>query len=380
MPESYDEVIIRERPRGLNALLLSVFVVLLVCVGLYYYLYQPRLGFFGDTTPEETATTPTAEDLLLQNQLYQSAGRSLASGDVKTARGQYSSLLREVSDPGQQGLVQYRIALTYVIEDPQEAIRLFKEVAANEAVPTVERAYAVQRLALMLSRTSDPTVVPAIFSTEPYAAWYDPNDVDLSLRRVFEYALTFYPLAVSEVRVANWLANEILEAKDTPEFAALVEKNTPIINGHLERADADIARTRTITGAKDFIPEALYMKALILARLKVAGLPYEYEPAMKEALNAGLAQGLGFDGSARFAYAGMLFRHEEGREAEALRLLEPMIADIDDYASFKRFFTNERNNVLNQKQDLVDMALAWPSFKSLLLSLGWQESDFVPAQ
>lgn len=347
----------------------ALVVLLLLLVG--YALY--RVGTPRDSGQEQRSPIAALE----ADSTYLEAARLQQVSDFDGARARYLEVLERASGPEQEGQVQYRIALAETFTDPASAVARLKGITASEAYSDLLRAYAAQWLGLMLYRTSDSSVLPLIFTGDPYAAFYRDRDTQLALRRLFEYASSFYPLAVAELEQAAWYAQELKDA-DVAERAALADQYLSIIEQKLESGQADIDRTLSINEYKMFVTEALYLKAVVLARLSAAGFDYEYEPAMQEALNYTLLNWTpGDDSAIRYAYAMNLFFAETGREEDARELLRPVVEDIDAYPGFKRMLEKEKNNVLGRKEWLVALSNSYPEFRSLLVSLGWPETAFA---
>lgn len=343
-------------------IVVSIFVIVL---GLGVYLVVTSSN---KPAPSPAADTTTSEEY---SRNFEQAEKLLNSGNVEQAKVLYLESLKSATTPVEVSQAQYKISLTETQTDPKSAISRLKQIIADENNTDLDRAYAAQRLGLLYYRNSDPALIPVIFSGEPYAAFYTNNDLPLALRRLFEFSSSFYPVALSELRAAIWYAQEItLDAQKAEEYL-------PIIESKLKNADLDIERTRYISGPDSLVTEALSLKARVYAALHRAGYEYDYETAMQEAMTYALASGVkGADGQARYAYVINLFLYEEDREVDILNLLQPMIDNIDEYPTFKRMFERERNNVLNQKKDLVALGNALPQFKNLLLSLNWTEADF----
>ncbi len=364
---------------------LSTFLVLLIAI-IGFFLYTSNI-----TTPttnnnqENTFIEEGSLSTLSQNESYiqaedflRNAVGSSREENLRNAEILYKEALQLAENPDQEGQILYKISLTQTYSSPEEAVSILKDIAANDSYSNTQRAYAVQRIGLLFDRNLDTELLSVIFSGSPYESFYSEGDTVLSFRRLYEYASSFYPLAISELHSAKWYANELKRAhiNNSPNFENLKNEYVPLINQKLDNAESDIRRTRGSEGASDLIPEALYLKAITFARLSAASLDYDYESAMRDAINAALIANNNSDMRVRYAYALNLFLYEEGRLNEVRNLLEPFWLDIDTYPGFKRLFIAEKNNTYNQKGELVDVARSIPEFKEMLLSLGWSESDF----
>lgn len=328
--------------------------------------------------PEESPVSPYAQ--LEADATYASAETLLRAGEYDAARTLYLEALKNVRGPEQEAQILYKIALTETQSDPRSATVRLKSIVVDAGYPDIQRAYAAQRLGLMFYSVDDKDyLVSQIFADEPYATFYQEGDTLLALRRLFDYASTFYPLAHAELQSAAWYANEIKYADDTNR-AELAEQYLPIIEQKLANADRDIERMLPLSNPRTLIPGAMYWKAAVTARLDIAGLAFDGERAFREALDYILLEGTPEEEAyARYGYAVYLFTDsdKEGSEEEARAIFQPVIENIDDYPAIKRLLADERGDVLEQKDMLVNIAQSWEEFKNILILLGWSEDDFL---
>ena len=349
-------------------------VLLLVLVSISGYTFY-RIG----VAPSQTSTEEMSPYAQLEMDVtYARAEELLQEGDLDAARTLYLEVLKNVEGPEQEGQILYKIALTETRTDSESAVARLKSIATSDTYSNILRAYAVQRLGLMFYYVDDrDRVVPLIFESEPYASFYQEEDILLSLRRVFDYASTFYPLAIAELRSAAWYANEIRYV-DVAERAVLVEQYLPIIEEKLTNADRDVERTINLNNPRTLIPEALYLKAVVIARLDIAGLAFDGEQAFRETLEYVSVDGTPEDEAfTRYGYATYLLASTPTPEDEVKDLLQSVIENPDAYPALMRMLVNERGDALGQKKGLVQVANFWEEFKILLISLGWSEDEFI---
>lgn len=352
-------------------LIASFLLALIACV--FYWGF----GYFsqGDRTPSNLHVVSVTDEE------WAYAKNALVQGDVRLARERYQKLLEKSGAPGEKARSLYNLAVIDTQDNPGLAIENLSKIAFDTEQTLLQRAYAVQRMGLTYYRVGDSTLLPIIFADKELSSFYDATDPSLSLRRLFEYAMSLHPLAISSMRASMWYTEELRRlyaANHMVAFEAAKSHYLPIINSYFLYADEDIVRSGEFADARSLIPEALYLKALNLARLASIGLEYEYEEVMRQALEIAVEQGdLNTEGSIRYTYALNLLLHERKREEEALALIEPLIKDIDKYQSMKRMFIRERTDNLGQKTHLVALATKFPAFKDLLSTLGWSDGDFV---
>jgi hypothetical protein len=355
---------------------ISIIAFLLLCGVIYFFFLPYYTPSTSETAVPETALNPNyaeAEKIYLQG--------TLTEAKALEAKALYESALGNVASVEEEAAIKYRIAILETTDNPTRSIGLYKEIIADESISTLRRAYSAQRLAMLFSTNSSSSLSLVLFSGDPYSSFISGADTTLALRRLDEYAISIYPLALSSLRSALWYVNTLIDLKRaglTEELEAKKSEYLPLIEERLTNAEQDIERTRLDSkDAATLIPDALHYKALIYARLSALGYDYDYDEAMKFALGASLATNNTINtASVKFGYGAHLLIYETGREQEAFALMEEVVNNLNAYPSFKRSWTAEKNNVLGRKNYYIDIAERWPKYKETLLSLGWTEEDF----
>ncbi len=102
------------------------------------------------------------------------------------------------------------------------------------------------------------------------------------------------------------------------------------------------------------------------------------ETACQDAVNIYASTGQSqFDGYARYYYGVLLSELGASRASDLQKDLAPFYTTTQyQNSAAVSFFQSEKNNYLGQKQRLVAMAQLDPKFKTFLISLGWNGSDF----
>jgi hypothetical protein len=230
---------------------------------------------------------------------------------------------------------------------------------------------------------------------------------------LFEYATSIYPLAISELRVADWYSSQIVAvtrsatkkvgyqpfefgagdagvqlsaeaAARGEDFTASLEKlenARAIVVQRLENADIDIQRIEKFPNEQVQLPSIMQRKAIIVGRMQQVGDNSfgDAEDLFKQALALFAASSVPqSDGYARYYYAQFLNDAYGGlRRADINTLLSPLYtSDIYAGEPVEYFLKNEKENRLNVKAGLTELATMDQGFKSYLISLGWKESDF----
>lgn len=366
--------------------LLSVF--LLIEAGAYIVLHRvvtigDVASLFASQPSRRTYNTKNTPYNVLtrQNEAFVQAEAAYAAGNYSKARELYKQALSTASDSVQAGQIEYKMA---ILEEQAgtavDAVLAYKDIVANQEYASypILKAYALQSLIEMYYSDPNPAITKRIFTDAPYSAMYIEGDMDASYKNLAQYAVSFYPLGLPELRIASWYVKEYSRDKNSTTTEALVA----LTDKAIFYADADVERTKADTNAAVLIPSILSRKAALLMNLQAIGLVSvdKAEIAARAALDMFKAIGRPQDdGYSRYYYAVLLSRLGEVRREDVRRTLSPFYNTPDLYReqSVMDFFASERTNRLGQKQRIARLAVIDSNFKILLISKGWNEKDFT---
>ncbi len=346
------------------------------------YWWQSVSGFWGGGVPVKEAgqlyqeASDAYKELWTVSPAFAQAARLQNVKEYAQAAQKYREALASVQDPAQEGVVKFWLASSLEVGGGYaEAVAVLKSVVADEEkFSAMTRAYAVQRLAHMYHRYNDPLITKEIFKDEPYKSLFVQGRTLRSYRNLFDYATKLYPLALSELYVADWYAERVAYASSSaPTYM-------DIIRERLALAEQDLERVRNEPSQKYTFLNALERRAVLLAKVEQAGEPPlgDTEGAFREVIDLFAANNLPNDVTARFQYALYLAKkYGNVRAADIRALLAPLNEDLSAHSvSWGTFIKNERARAAQPNPNLLLLASIDPGFKKLLLSLGWKESDF----
>ena len=353
-------------------------LVIAVVITAYFYFFKPKIT----PAPVTTKSDPFSS-LMEKNSDFAEAEKAAKAGDLQKAEALYQSALEKAQHIDERGQIEYKIADVNTNRDPIKAIGILKGIAANSQYSNIQRAYAIQQMGEVFFKNSTTSVTTAIFTGDPYSSFNKEGDSRLAYRRLYEYAASFYPLSMSEVRASVWYSSEILRLKKTKTLAEQLTIKDELLGyrkkvlGNLELADRDIERTRTAPNAGLLIPYTLALRAAVLGYMYESGDRSFPDPeiAFKEAIGAGLL--IKGDGPARLQYAVFLARNYGAKRKDDIAKLLAPVGTGPEYAGLRRVFTNEKNNVIGSKSNFILISQIDPDFRKLLISLGWDPTkDF----
>ncbi|MDO8514304.1 MAG: hypothetical protein Q7S50_02050 [bacterium] len=339
--------------------------------GLWY------LGFFQQTSPYRYQTALDGyNQLTADNPAFVSAIQLQKSGAYSSAGAQFRNALAGTSNPVEQAVIKFWLVnADEPIGNYAEAVSVLKEIAADKNAYSLHtRASAVQRMAWMFYRYGDPRITEEIFKDEPYSDFVVKGDSSLTYRHLFEYATSLYPLALSELYIANWYSSQL--AKDPvshPEYKEIIRQKIKLADSNLDQIRGDSTQAYMLV-------YSLERRAIIVGRMTQLGDTSFGDPEkdFADLLNLFSVYHLQYDATTRFQYAVYLARtFGTVRSTDIRDILAPLNEDYEAHGiSFASFLRNERENRLGAKNNVILLASIDPKFKQLVISLGWTEADF----
>ena len=360
-------------------------IVILLCIVLFF-VYRGVLKKKEDSllsTPEN----PAHEILSKNSQSFIEAEAAKQNKQYGVAREEYKQALGDAHDNVQKGLLDYLIGITYDMEgNSVETVRSLKDIASN---PNPEytsevRAYALQYIGEIYFRYgANPEIIQTTFEGEPYSTFFVKDNPYLSYIHLFEYASEFKPLAVLELRIAEYYARQLGTVNTSPEQGKKAQAETyrSIIREKINNAERDFQANADHPLKAGFAPKILMRKGSLLSRLyNINETSFgDPEPAFQKSLELHRLKSNNSDGYALYYYALFLAKHAPDRQADIEKLLKNF-TDTDRYSGTDvlKFFANEKKDVLGQKKNLALLGEKFPPFRMLLTKLGWEEKDFIP--
>lgn len=295
----------------------------------------------------------------------------------------YQQALELAADKTQEGHIKYKLGIaTLKNHDYLGAVGIFKDIGSDTEYSMFDRAYAVQTIGNIFYNYHDPKIADETFSQELYASLRVQNDIQLSYRHMYEYAASIYPLAMSEARIADWYANDLLllEAASSSLSNEVINAHVLIIKNAFVKLDADIARTKDDPNAAVDAPDALLREAIVLGKLAELKLgdPSDAEKVFEQSRVLQMLIAKHPNPYYFFHYSKYLADIYGVAKSSEIKtqLSELYNGGYTKQDPIINFLTNERNNITNTKSDLKRLAQIDPKFKSFLLTLGWTDADF----
>lgn len=334
---------------------------ILISIGIFYNLGQRS---FFERLVDKNAEFAKGEELLrAQNYIEAIEHFELALANAEGFK--------------EEGEIKYRIAMSFGLDgEPVQAIKLLKEVAGNENYSKEIRAYSIQRIRTVLNIYNTPIVREEVFKDEPYKSFLSEGDYFLTLRKLSEYAASFYPLGLSEVRVARWYSSEILEISEdgiNDAETEEVERLKRIIREKITSAEkylSSIGEDGRVRLDQSEVEEEIgnVLADLYLAGNKSFGDPeVYYERALISASAPSPEAGV------RLSYAIFLTKmYGEDRRENIEDLLNDFSKE-EKYtsANIARILENKENLNASYKNNILLLAQTHPEFKEFIKIFGW---------
>ncbi len=376
------ETTVRKHPirNALGAILAIIVVVFLVLT----LMGIPLSGIFPSKS-KYTSTNDPYMHLMQGNGSFADAENQRRLGNATSAIALYQSAIGTAPDKEQKDQIRYKIGLAeYDRGNVGGAIDLYMNIARDGQATPIVRAYAIQTIGRFWQEFGN-VFEDQIFSQPPFATFYHPKDLSLTQRELFAYASDFYPLAFSELYVADWYATKLersFTGKDQKLSDAEQKEYLTELRRRIDAAEHNLARSKDDPNTANLVPPTLLLRASIERSLAVIGesTPEKTEHIFSQVLASyAVVKGTPDDGLARFQYARFLNQvYGEKRAADIRKILSPMYAsNAYEHSSAFRYFAREKDDARGKKRYLVALAAKDPNFKKLLIRLGWQTRDFT---
>ncbi len=370
--------------------IIAVVVLVLILFGILFVLLQLKNP---NKTPRSSSTNGTYDVLMQSNAAFASGRQLVAMGQFDQAVPDFQAALASATDPVQQARI--KLAIAGATERGTShggylaAIPLLKQIAANTTYPNISRAYALQEMGQIFYTYNNPQITKAIFSDPPYSTMFVTGHPPLSYRHLFEYAASFYPLAIPELRVADWYAKQIYKSTEASSTTQTLDPQTvlsykQIIRQDISAATSDLDRIKKSSTESGYVPTALQIEANVFLDLQLSGDSSfgDAIATMQSVLNIySSANQPEVDGFARYRYALYLAELKGvSAKAEVQTALSPLYTDpvyAASTSSLVRFLSDARTATNGIKGNLILLASFDPKLKTYLISLGWVAQDFT---
>lgn len=363
--------------------LLALLLVLSIGGACYFYLIKgPSEAYPAGKGPAVVLTE--------ESDTYASAQKFQKEGKHELALATYQEALAGAKDSPQRAQILFNIAY----ENEQlgkyaEAIAQFKAITADTANYPIARAASLQDVGLMYytysGSTTLRTIVKETFKDSPYNSFIgEGSSLNRAYIKLFEHAVSIYPLAGSEVRIAYGYSNEILGtlhgATTTPQGKAYLA----LVIQALGATKADLERMKKVAVERELIPEILVRAGSTVDNLVTLGVvtdPQLAEPYFKEGIE--YASTIGAKPGSFHALNYALFlanRYGDARSEDIKRLLAPFRSNNEKeiYSVVPDYLRAVHANkpTTKRRRGIAALGEMDSGFRGYLLSLGWKPSDF----
>jgi tetratricopeptide (TPR) repeat protein len=366
-------------------LLLALIVIVILLLGFFLYRYETG-SRSASTTPSPTSAAQMNDQTAQNDPAFAAAQQLESQGNYASAIPQLQSALSSTSDPSQDVTIMFHLEQDYEFTgNYQAAAQTLQQIASSNTYSSLSHAFAVEQLGVLYSRFPTQSVASAVFDQAPYSALYVATSSNLTLRNIFGYATTIYPLPVSEYSLANSYANSILNQGLVGQTSAAAKTKLSVLEVQLlasfQAGNAAYKTVLTDPPAADYLLSAELEQAIVLGKLQQIGNTSEGDAgqAFQSLLSSYSSQNDTADGVVRLQYASFLANTGGTSNASDIAsLLSPVIQDPTHRGVFVEPLLKAYVGAASSrtKQSLALVASIDPDFKAFLASLGWTTADF----
>lgn len=365
-------------------LLLFLLAILLLTGGVFMYLY-----FQSSNKPAKFKSS------------FQEAKGLLKRGSTGDAILKFEEAAKNATNENEAANAKLNLDFALLSADTSRGIAALKAFALDESMPPGYRATAINALLIYLLGSKDVGLaVNQIFTGgkwQTFMAGAPPTltGVDLAIRRAFEWSVELFPGYTAEYRIGWWYGKQIksgaVKGKEAEAAGDTIQKR--IAAGdillfqdekRLSSLSSDVINNRfephQIAG-NGYSIRGLALEGLwLLGRVSEDTVRQSYEKALAivdKYINDDRDLGTTLLYT-RFNFAAFLagVNLQKNRE-EIVKILSPIYGYISQSKAFPAFLRNEaQGDDAVVRKAIINLGLADPRFKNLLLSLGWKEKDF----
>ena len=307
----------------------------------------------------------------------------------------FSNLLNEPTTISLETKTKFKLAFDLFSrnqgDDRQKAATILKEIIKNEEVSRFQRAWAINDFLDWYQGTQNKTIArELIFDGEPLEKFYveSSGDIELSLRKTYEFSVSLFPTPLATFRVARWYGNKLTEEGGTLS-KEIRDEYINQLKTWSGRGGMTVQQMGIYQYENNKIGYIYQMKAMTDA--DVARFSSGDYSAAEESFKMGLAAlspeddlhsyGLGL--FLRFHYASVLARvYGKERIGDINEILQTIVNRPAQFSKSYFFFDDFLKNELGSehdehghKKDMVLLAKLVPKFNSFLLSKGINLND-----
>ncbi|MBI2609905.1 hypothetical protein HYW53_01885 [Candidatus Giovannonibacteria bacterium] len=319
--------------------------------------------------------------------------------DSKKAAEKFEIALALAKTPEQKAIAKLFIANNYLDVEPAKGMKLLKEIVADNSMPSMQRAFAIQFIAdkYMLGLHSTKFARENIFNDSPFDSFILPgNDKDtdaaniilkdrVGIRKIYEFATDTFPIPVANFWVAEWHARRVLMSNEYSNLP-LVEERVEYIKKtkeYIEKGDLALPAFILHEGENSQVAYAYWVKGLALGYLyeleKKSELQIEAEESFTKALQilkSGSTDYMKLQSLwASFYYADFLatsFGVDKKLEVKKSLsyIMEPRFFNDFVFLKYLRVVKDDKDSYTRKR--IMRLTEQNVEFKDFLIRLGWE--------
>lgn len=364
----------------MKKILVTILVILLVliagmaAVAWWFYL--------GNSPANRSASVEMVyQSAVSQNASFASGAQLLNANRYTEAVPALEQALSAAKGAEEKTLISFYLSAAYRSSgNYAAAINTLQGVLSTRDIAPAVQALAVEEMATIYSTHTSSSTRTALFDNSLYRSFI-ATSTNQTVRRIYQYATSLYPLPYSNYAIARSYANSVIAIVNDDQGGqeALISELMLRLKAAITAGDAATTDTIDTFTYPSYRANALLERAIVLGKLeqlKDTSLGDASE-AYRKALDLYARVGES-DAVARLKFAHYLAtRYGSSKAAEISSVLAPLYEVPQEQQRLRLFFARFGDATEGQtKSDLVLLAKLDPAFKTYLLSLGWAQADF----
>lgn len=355
-----------------KGLIVAGVAILVLAIVIGYYTLGDQLG--NQIVNRNTSFT-SHERLVTSNEEYRTAEEFRSAGNHAEAVAYYEEAMSK-SNSADAGQIDYKIGSSLLADGKiSSGVSHLKEVASNTNYNGYVRAYAINEMATFYFHDFNEEITSEIFKDAPYSSMFISNNIKASYNNLYKYSVSIQPTAQAELRIARYLAEELISNNDTASIDR--EKTVLEIRDRIVSANKDLERI--VSKDRNSASVTFFLLGQVLSMLERLGASAGISP--ESAFDSALTYAnekkdpLNYIPPISYSYAIHLATVSQNKDAEKILRLMKNVYEYPQFnksSLYKRLLQYKDSPNSIDYQNAVAISKMDTGFKNFLVSIGWK--------
>lgn len=355
-----------------KGLIVAGVAILVLAIVIGYYTLGDQ---FGNQIVNRNTSFTSHERLVTSSEEYKTAEEFRSAGNHAEAVAYYEEAMSK-SNSADAGQIDYKIGSSLLADGKiGSGVSHLKEVASNTNYNGYVRAYAINEMATFYFHDFNEEITSEIFKDAPYSSMFISNNIKASYNNLYKYSVSIQPTAQAELRIARYLAEELISNNDTASIDR--EKTVLEIRDRIVSANKDLERI--VNKDRNSASVTFFLLGQVLSMLERLGASAGISP--ESAFDSALTYAnekkdpLNYIPPISYSYAIHLATVSQNKDAEKILRLMKNVYEYPQFnksSLYKRLLQYKDSPNSIDYQNAVAISKIDTGFKNFLVSIGWK--------